>query len=229
MSEKHSAEGRRERLPRPSFTPMQTIAIVVRQLIPVIGVFVLGWSAGQFVLLSVFNICFSIVCIGVVGVLVSSRQEVGPSPNRADAISSLLTAIGLAIVGSVLLTAMFGWVVALFMVSAGDGLFETSLWMSALAMVISATPALVRQYQSDLSAGLDEATRKRRDQPNVLSLVLSAGLIFIASGYAGDFGRSGLSILAVLVTALFLFRDLRPDLMRELVRPSTVQRSRKSS
>jgi hypothetical protein len=209
-----------EPLPRQSFTPAQTAGIVVRHLIPMVGVFAFGWSAGQFLLLSLFDICFNIVCTGVLGALVSTRQEVGLGPNPADVIGGWLTALGLALVGSVLLTALFGWVIALFMVSAGDGLLEKSLWISALTMVLTSAPALLRRYQSDLTAGMSEAQRKRRDQPNVLVLVLNAGLIFVMCGFAGDLGRFGLFALVIAVTALSLLRDLRPDLMRELARPA---------
>ncbi|MCB1577228.1 MAG: hypothetical protein KDI81_07770 [Xanthomonadales bacterium] len=209
-----------EPLARPGFTPAQTAAIVVRHLIPVGGVFALGWSAGQFLLLSLFDICFSIVGTGMLGALVSTRQEVGPGPDPAGAIGSWLAVLVATLVGSVLLTALFGWVIALFMVSAGDGLGEKSLWISALTMVLAAAPALWRRYRSDLAAGLSEAQRKRRDQPHVLVLVLNAGLVFAMCGFAADFGRFGLFALVVAATALSLLRDLRPDLMRELARPS---------
>ena len=162
MSKAKVNEPHWEPLPRQSFTPAQTAGIVVRHLVPVAGVFVLDWSAGEFVLLSVFNICFSIVCIGVIGVVVSTRQEIGPSPNAADAIGTWLFAMLLALVGSVLLTAMFGWVVALLMVSDGGNLFEFSLLVPALIMVVSAAPALYRQYTTDLVGGMCEGRASSR-------------------------------------------------------------------
>lgn len=220
MSRTSAKEPYWEPLPRQALKPAQKAEIVVRHLIPVAGVFAFGWSAGQFLLLSLFNICFSIVCTGMLGTLVSTRQEVGPSPNRADAIGSWLTALVLSLIGSVLLTALFGWVIALYMVAAGDQLVDTSLAVSALMMVASGVPALYRQYRADLAAGLNEDQRKRRDQPNVLVLVLNAGLIFVMCGFARELGRFGLFTLVVAVTALALLRDLRPDLMRELARPS---------
>ena len=74
----------------------------------------------------------------------------------------------------------------------------------------------------DLLSPLTAQERKQRDQPNVIVLVLSAGLIFMLSGYIADFGRFGLVTLAIAVNALFVFRDLRPDLMRELTRPKNM-------
>lgn len=206
-------------LPRRKLAPLQAAGIILRHLVPAAGVFVLDWSAGQFLMLSLFNVCFSIVCIGVVGVLVSTRQEAGPSPGAADALALWATAILLALAGSILLTAMFGWVIGVLVASSGGKVFSLGLAGSALLMVISAAPASFRQYKADLAAGLDEEERKRRDQPNVLVLVMMAGLVFILSGYAGEFGNWALYALVIAVTGLFLFGDLRPDLMRELVRP----------
>jgi cobalamin synthase len=115
---------------------------------------------------------------------------------------------------------MFGWVIVVVASSGSESLFEWALAGSAALMVVTAAPALYRQYRDDLEAGLGELQRKRRDQPKVLVLVLTAGLIFVLSGYADDFGRSGMLIVAVVVSALFVFSDLRPDLMRELARPA---------
>ncbi|MBL0163419.1 MAG: hypothetical protein IPP82_07165 [Xanthomonadales bacterium] len=154
MSKPAASEPYWQPLQRQRLALVQTTGIVVRQLIPVVGIIALGWSAGQFLLLSVFNICFSVVCIGVLGAVVSKRQQVGPSPNPEHEIGSWLVALAFALIGSVLLTAMFGWVIALYMVAAGDRLFDSWLAACALMMVASAAPALCRQYQGDLAAGL---------------------------------------------------------------------------
>jgi hypothetical protein len=221
-----------EPLPRQQFTVAQTVGIVVRHLIPLAGMLALGWSAGQFLLLSVFNICFGIITIGVVGVFVSTRQELGPSPDDMSEITRLLLAIALAVTGSVMLTAMFGWMIVVVAMSGAGSLFDWALVNSAVLMVATAAPALYRQYRDDLLAGYDETYRKRRDQPKVLVLVLTAGWILILSGSADGFGQSGLLIVATAVTALFVLGDLRPDLMRELARPAarpTARHSGKSS
>ncbi len=207
-------------LPRQHFNTTQTISIVARHLIPLAGVLLFGWSPGQFVLLSVFNIAFTVACIGTVGVAVSTRKENGPSPNLADEIASWITLLGVGVFISLLLTAMFGWVIALFAAATSPhGLFDLSLAGSALLMVVSAAPGLFQQYQADMRSSMTEEERKKRDQPNVLVLVMCAGLIFIISGYIPDLGQYGLVIMAIAVTGLFIFRDLRPDLMRELTRP----------
>ena len=67
-------------------------------------------------------------------------------------------------------------------------------------------------------AGLfdDDEARKRRDNPLVGAHLLCAGFVFLLSGYAGDFDHAGRVVVAFLVTALFVFRDLRPDLVQAL-------------
>ena len=62
--------------------------------------------------------------------------------------------------------------------------------------------------------------RKKRDQPVVGGLLMCAVLILMLSAYAAEWGHVGVILMALLSTALFIFRDLRPDLMRELTRPS---------
>jgi hypothetical protein len=71
-----------------------------------------------------------------------------------------------------------------------------------------------------MASDLSDAERKMRDQPNILTLVVCAGIIFVASGYSADLGRFGLTAMVVFVSLLFLLRDLRPDLARELSRPA---------
>jgi hypothetical protein len=205
-------------LPRPQFGALQTAGIVGRHLIPLIGMFWLGWSTAQFLILSVFNIGFSVASIGMLGVAVSTRIEVGPSPNMADEIGKWLSSFLIAIVAALFFTLMFGWVIVVLAHPA----FNVSLLLGALSMVIAAAPAMFDQYRTDVAAGLSEQQRKQRDQPNILVLVLCAGLIFMMSGYAADFGAYAKVALVAGVTALFIFRDLRPDLMRELARPKNM-------
>jgi hypothetical protein len=77
---------------------------------------------------------------------------------------------------------------------------------------------MVMQYQADLDAKLDEETRKRRDRPEVGVQLFSAGFIFLLSAFTLGWEGVGAVLLALLVTALFIFRDLRPDLARALAR-----------
>lgn len=202
---------------------METAGIVARHLIPLIGTLGFGWSAGQFLLLSVFNLAFSVACIGVIGVAVSMRKTY-VSIGLADEISSWLTLVAIGIFLSLLLTALFGWVVALMLARDEGQLFSASLGWSAALMLVTTMPTLLLQYRADLRSPLSEEQRKQRDQPNVLSLLIGAGLIFVLSGQAANLGYAGVISMVVAVTALFLLRDLRPDLVRELARTSRPSR-----
>ncbi|MGH8107120.1 MAG: hypothetical protein ACREO1_00175 [Arenimonas sp.] len=206
-------------LPRQSLSKAQTIAIVVRNLIPLACILIFGGSALEFLLLSVFNLSLTIACIAVVGVGVSTEVEVGDA-GMLNAVSAWITLLLIGLFISLLLTGMFGWVIALFASFTKDGVFTRTLIWSAVAIMVSAAFESYRQYRADLRSGLSEELRKQRDQPIVLVHVLSAGLIFIMSGELLNMGKIGLAVMTIAVTALFIFRDLRPDLMRELTRPS---------
>jgi hypothetical protein len=207
-------------LERPRYTLLETLGVFVRHLIPLAGMLWLGWSAGQFLLLSVFDIAFSVACIGVVGVAVSTRKTVGNSTGLADRVAGwmVLVCVGMGI--CLLLTALFSWVIVLLATHEGQPLFDATLAWSAFAMVAAAGPALLRQYRADLHSPLSEEQRKQRDQPHVLGLVMCAGLIFIVAGNVAGLGRIGIALLVGAVIGLSLLRDLRPDLVRELTRPA---------
>ena len=208
-------------LPRQSLSKAQTIAIVVRNLIPLACILIFGGLAPEFLLLSVFGLSLTIACIAVVGVAVSTKiEEADAGMLNAASAWIFLVLIGLFI--SLLLTGMFGWVIALFASFTKDGLFTPTLLWSALAILVSALFESFRQYRADRRSGLGDEIRKQRDQPILLGHALSAGLIFIMAGELLNMGRIGVAVMTIAVTALFIFRDLRPDLMRELTRPNNL-------
>jgi len=204
-------------LARPTFTRAQQASIVARDLVPLACLAVFGGSVLQFLLLSVFNLAFTIAGIGTVGVAVSTRQEVR-STGWADQLGALITLAGICIVAALVLSALFGWVIAVVASYDTEGLWNATLWWGVLGTVLAALPGMVVQYNDDLRAKLSEDARKRRDQPVVGVHLFSAGFIFLLSGFTLGWEGVGATLLALLVTALFIFRDLRPDLARALAR-----------
>jgi hypothetical protein len=207
-------------LARPVLDRVQVASIVAQHAVPLLALWLPGGSVENFLLLSVFGLAFAIAGIVAVGVGVSSRQELGDR-GEADALAALATLVLVTVVLTFLLTALFGWVVALVASGSVLGLWNAPLGWSVLSVVVAALPGRVRQYRADLAAKLADAARKQRDQPVILGHVLCAGLVFVLSGYAPAWGRGGMLLMAIAVTALFIFRDLRPDLVRELVRPTS--------
>jgi hypothetical protein len=203
---------------RPAFSRAQQASIYARHLVPLASLLFFGGSVLQFLLLSVFNLAFTIAGIGTVGVAVSTRQEV-KSTGLADQVGALVTLAGVCIGASLVLSFLFGWVIAVFAADEAQGLWDRTLWLSVLGIVLSALPGMVLQYQEDLRANLSEDARKRRDQPVVGVHLFSALFIFMLSAYTLNWGRVGAVLMALGVTALFIFRDLRPDLARALTRP----------
>lgn len=197
---------------------MDKVSIVVPHLVPLLGVLVLGWSAGAFLVLGLFQLSFSIMSIGVVGVAVSTKRE---KPDVADAdwavqIGRWVALGAIAVIGSLVLTALFGWVVAIISANVEGALFHRGLLAPAVAMMLAALPGLSRQYKADLAANLGEEVRKARDQPRVGLLLMSCGAYFLLAGYADGFGRTGLCVMAILVTALSILRDWKPELAQIL-------------
>jgi hypothetical protein len=202
-------------------TRWQQASIIARNLVPLACLAWFGGSIMQFMLLTVFNIAFTIAGIASVGVAVSTRQEV-QSTGLADQFGAL-SVLALVCAGvSLLLTALFGWFFAVIASYEDEGLWNATLWWGALAIVVGALPGMVMQYGEDLRARLPEATRKQRDQPVIGVHLFCLFLIVVLAGWTLDWGYAGTVALAIAVTALFLFRDLRPDLARELMRPNPV-------
>ena len=202
-------------LARPSFTRMQKALIVTRHLVPLACLALFGGSILQFLLLCVFNLAFTIAGIGTVGVAVSTRQEV-KSTGWTDQLAALLTLAGICSVAALVLSALFGWIIAVVASYETEGLWNATLWWGLLGTVLAALPGMVLQYRDDLRANLSEDARKRRDQPVVGVHLFSAGFIFLLSGFTLGWEGVGATLLALMVTALFIFRDLRPDLARAL-------------
>jgi len=208
-----------EPLARKKLRAGEIASIVARHVVPLAGLWMFGGSVENFLLLSVFNIALTIACIAMVGVAVSTRQINGVV-SAADTISALLTLVVIGAGLTLLLTALFGWVIALIASESALGLWNSALGWSLLAIVAAALPEMIRQYSADMTAKLSEEARKQRDQPVVGGQLMCAGLMFVLSGYAANWGHIGVILMAIAITALFIFRDLRPDLMRELTRPS---------
>lgn len=217
---KQSPEPHWEPLPYQRLDGWQTASILSRHLIPLACLLVFDGSAAQFLLLCVFNIAFTITSIGTLGVSVSMRDEL-QSFGWMNAVASWGSLLAITVGFSLLLTGLFGWVLALAASHLdADGLWTSYLGWSVLAIVLCAGPELFRQYRQDVMSRMPEEQRKQRDQPIVFMHLLCAGFVFLLSPYAFNAGRIGLTVLAFLVTALFIFRDLRPDLMRKLARPA---------
>ena len=204
-------------LPRPSFTRTQQASILARHLVPLACLALFGGSVVQFLLLCVFNLAFTIAGIGTVGVAVSTRQETR-STGAADQLAALATLALVCTIVSLVLSFLFGWVIALVASFESEGLWNRMLWWGVAGIVASALPGMVVQYQQDLRSGLSEEARKRRDQPVVGVHLFSATFIFLVSAFVLQWEGLGAVLMAVLVTALFVFRDLRPDLARALAR-----------
>jgi hypothetical protein len=191
-------------------TVAQAAGIVIRHLVPVYGVLFLGWSAQQFLLMSIFNIAFSIACIGTISVAVSRQQKGTATHGAAGSIRSWISLLAGALLVTLILTAALGWWILVISPRGGPPLLVRSLAWAALSMIVSAAPGLLRQYRSDLHSTLSAKQRRERDQANGMLLFVCGVLIFMMA-------NTILPLTVIGATALFIVRDLRPGLLRQLM------------
>lgn len=195
----------------------QATAVLLRHLPPLIGVLAFGWSAGQFLVSAVFNTTWPIGVIVATNIGVSDRQAMRAPPDEAGQVRDLLGLAATAVVVALVLGALFGWVVVVFAAQGDAHAFDRSLLLSFGVTILSGSAAAFAQYRADVAARLDEAARKRRDQPAIFALLASAALLLLVSANLAQFGRGALPVLVFALTALFVVRDLRPDWLRRIL------------
>jgi hypothetical protein len=201
---------------RPTLGPWQWLGLALRHGVPLAGAIFSESAAIDFLLLSLYGLGLSLSGLGVVALAVATRPTRAANGFADNAMAWALIA-GIGLVAALVVTALFGWVLALVASMTDTGLWHRSLAWGALAMTVGAVPGLAAQYRDDIRTQRPEAERQRRDQPQVFELMLAAGVIFLLGGPIAGAGRVGLVVMALLVTAMLVVRDVRPDLVRKLV------------
>ncbi len=186
-------------------------AIVVRNAIPIIGIVAFGWSAVQFLVLSVFNLAMSIVNIGLAGAIASTMRGDGAMAARKVRFGELMKFLGAGVFLAVLLTTMGAW--PIFVIAEKDAgvLLRPGFWGAVLAIVIVSVPSVRAEIHAKLMSPLTLEQSKARDQPRVGIAFFGIGVSLVMSGWAAQFGSFGLVLLVIGFTAFALVRELRPD------------------
>lgn len=211
--------------PRPTRAG-QIVPILVRHAIPIAGMLWFGWSAIQFLLLTVFNLGLSIANIGLTGVTAATlRGAPGEAPARMD-IGQWLNLIAACTFIALLLTALGCWPIFIIAARGLATLRDPDLWWSALAMELALIPALHAEICDKLRSPMSLEQLKARDQPRVGSAFAGIGLSMLLSGWAAGFGSYATVLLVIAFTALSLVRELRPDLVHEAIRPKDMPPAR---
>ena len=198
-------------------TITQVVAVLVRHLPPLVGVFAYGWSVGQFLVCAVFGTTWLIGLVAATGVIVSLRQDKGATPTRAEQLGDLARIAVTALIAGLVLGALFGWIVVVVAMDGDARTFNRSLLIPLAMTMTAGLVSAFAQYRADLAARLDEATRKRRDQPMIFALLASAAIIWFVSAHFAQAGRYAALALAVVLTVLFVVCDLRPDFLRRIL------------
>jgi hypothetical protein len=198
-------------LPRPQFSLVHKIGIIVRNTLPAVGVFLFGWPAGQFLMLTQFNIALSAASIAVFGMYISLEKKDRTLFTLSDEILDWVAKL-MGCLAFTLFIAAF--LCAFIIVGYGTASFSVGLFLSALAAVVAAAPGLFDQYRGNTRCNLSDNEAKARYVPDFNSLMVFGGLIDVLIPIqAVVFGK----VSVVLVTAVLIARDLRPDLMRSAV------------
>jgi len=195
----------------------QLLAVLLRHGLPLVGMLAYGWSAGQFLVCAVFNTTWPIGVIAATNIVVSDRLAARSAADVAPRSSDLLRVTAIALAVALVLGMLFGWIVVVAAAQGDAHTFDPSLLISVGMTIASGSVAAFTQYRADLAARLDEATRKQRDQPAIFALLASAAIVFMVSGHLAQLGGFALPVSVCVLTALFIVRDLRPDLLRRIV------------
>ena len=193
---------------------VQIAAIFARNLIPLLGIGILGWSASKFLLLIVFNFSLNIALIGVAGATASTVIALHAAGKQLRLASVCMQASLIVLVLSMLITAMLGWPIY-FQSSAP--VFDRGWWLALLMTVLAPLPGVIADIRDSVAVRLsDERLKKIVKQREMLVI---AGIVPIVALYwlIGDSRSVGTLTLAALYAALAIARDLRPDLAAELV------------
>ena len=180
-----------------------TISVFARNLIPLIGIYWLAWSANRFLLLVVFQLALNLSLIIVSGastsLLVEARRD-----GRSISLPRLAQVVIIAIVLCVVPTVLVGWPIV---AGSRDPVIDRGWWMAVAAIVILAVINLVTDVRahttSDMSSSLDERTRRRFFLNLACILPIVAMWFFI-----GDADSIGTMVTVYLYVAFATVLDL---------------------
>ena len=175
--------------------------------------FALGWSAVQFLVLTVFNFALSIVNIGMAGVSAMTLRGDGSAPPRNIGFGDVANFLGVGLFFAAVLTALGSWPIFIISGADSDILERPNFWWSALAIVISSLPSMRAEIAEKVRSPLSLEQLKRRDQPRVGIAFLGIVLSLMMSGWAARLGSIGLGLLVAGFTTFALVRELRPDVI----------------
>jgi hypothetical protein len=193
--------------------------IVLRHAIPIVGMLWFGWSVAQFLLLTVFNYGLTIANVGLVGITAMTLRGDDGKPPEKFGIGNLPALLATTAFIALLLTALGGW--PIFVLAGVDTgiLGEPNLWWSALAMELSAAPALLAEIRDKARSPLSLEQLKARDQPRVGAAFLGIVTSAIFSAWAVKMGAFGVVFAVMAFTVFGLLRELRPDWIHDALRP----------
>lgn len=180
-----------------------TFSVLARNLLPLIGIYWLAWSANRFLLLVVFQLALNLSLIIVSGASTSLLRE-ARRDGRSISLPGLAQVVIIAVVTCIVPTVLVGWPIV---AGSRDPIVDREWWVAVAAIVILAVSNLVTDArahsQTDAGSSLDERTRRRFFLNLVCVLPIVAMWFFI-----GDADSIGTKITVYLYVAFATVLDL---------------------
>jgi hypothetical protein len=195
------------------FPILHKLGIVARHMVPAIGLLELGAPVGQFALLTQFNIALSIGCITVFDADIARRKELS-SMSRREQIADFAKPLRRCLLFALPIAVLFSIPAIL---AYGMALLTLPLFSSAVMMIVASVPGLFEKYRADIRTEVGVARREQEYIPQNQSLLICAIVLAFYLPY-GD--PDGDSFVVIATTALLIFRELRPDLLMQLLKNS---------
>jgi len=192
---------------------LHKLGVIVRHLIPAIGVLQFGTPAGQFAVLTQINIAFSIGCLSVFDADIARRKELS-AMSRREQFEDFGKALRRCLWYTLAIATLFSIPAVLVY---RESLLTLSLCVAVPTMIAAAVPGLFEKYRAELRTDAGVAKREEAFIPQNQSLLVCAVLLAFYLPY-GDPDADGFIVVAT--TALLIFRELNPGLLMKLLKAS---------
>src|SRR3569623_150533 len=141
---------------------LHKLGVIVRHLIPAIGVLQFGTPAGQFAVLTQINIAFSIGCLSVFDADIARRKELSAMSRREQ-----FEDFGKALRRCLWYTLAIATVLVF-----RESLLTLALFVAVVMMIAAAVPGLFEKYRAEVRTDAGVAMREEAFIPQTQSLLV---------------------------------------------------------
>jgi hypothetical protein len=181
-----------------------TTRLLVRNLIPLIGILWLGWSASSFLLLVVFqlalNLSLIIVLRATTSLLLEARLEGRPVSLRGIVAVSLVATFLCAFP-----TALIGWPIVM---GSPNEIADRGWFIAVAAIVILAVSNLIARARANAAASMSDAALNERTRRQFFLSLIGILPIAVMAALIGDAHSIGTMLTVYLYVLFAIVLDL---------------------